>query len=164
MDGEKALLSYLSATFPSIAVELTSLEHLFSYPVFGIFRMRRFLPPLDAAAKLAAGRGKKIRVAIGMSGGVDSSVAALLLKETNLFDLRGIFMDNWDPSDEEGAEACRATRENDYSDARSVCSKLGIPIERVSFQKGIGIPSLFHSFEIMKWEIHQILIYFATAR
>ena len=60
--------------------------------------MRRFLPPLDAAAKLAAGRGKKIRVAIGMSGGVDSSVAALLLKETNLFDLRGIFLrSNWDP-------------------------------------------------------------------
>ena len=86
----------------------------------------RFLPPL--------GRTRQ-RVAIGVSGGVDSSVAALLLKRAKCFDLVGVWMDNWDPSDEEGADACRATREKDYEDARGVCKTLGIPLERVSFQK-----------------------------
>ena len=79
--------------------------------------------------------GSRTRIAVGMSGGVDSSVAALLLKQAKEFDLDlvGIFMDNWDPSDEEGAEACIASREQDFSDAQSVCAALDIPIERVDF-------------------------------
>lgn len=69
---------------------------------------------------------KKIRVALGMSGGVDSSVAALLLKEQG-FDVVGLFMKLWnDPT-------CSTSRENSccdekaQMDAKLVADKLGIP-------------------------------------
>jgi len=69
-------------------------------------------------------------VVVGMSGGVDSSVAAYLLKRQG-FDVVGIFMKNWDEEDDEGV--CTATA--DYSDVRSVSESIGIPYYTVNFAK-----------------------------
>lgn len=73
---------------------------------------------------------KNIRVVVGMSGGVDSSVAALLLKEQG-YDVVGIFMKNWDDTDEFGV--CTATE--DYEDVMRVCNQLDIPYYAVNFEK-----------------------------
>lgn len=73
---------------------------------------------------------KDTRVVIGMSGGVDSSVAALLLKEQG-YDVIGIFMKNWDDTDENGV--CTATE--DYEDVIRVCNQIGIPYYAVNFEK-----------------------------
>lgn len=67
-----------------------------------------------------------MKVAVGMSGGVDSSVTALLLKEKGC-DVIGIFMKNWDEDDTE----CPAIQ--DYEDALSVCQKIGIPLYSFNF-------------------------------
>ena len=69
-------------------------------------------------------------VVVGMSGGVDSSVAAYLLKEQG-YDVVGIFMKNWEENDDEGV--CTATA--DYADVRSVCETIGIPYYTVNFAK-----------------------------
>ena len=68
------------------------------------------------------------RVVIGMSGGVDSSVAAWLLKQQG-FDVIGLFMKNWEDDDDD--EYC-STRQ-DWLDAVSVADVLGIDIEAVNF-------------------------------
>lgn len=70
------------------------------------------------------------RVVVGMSGGVDSSVAALLLKQQG-YDVIGIFMKNWDDTDETGF--CTATE--DYDDVIKVCNQIGIPYYAVNFEK-----------------------------
>jgi len=67
------------------------------------------------------------RVVVGMSGGVDSSVAALLLKQQG-YQVHGLYMFNWD-EDEEGY--CTSAR--DYRDAQSVADQLDIPLHRVNF-------------------------------
>ncbi|MEK4230102.1 tRNA 2-thiouridine(34) synthase MnmA [Solibacillus sp. FSL H8-0538] len=72
----------------------------------------------------------QIRVVVGMSGGVDSSVAAHLLKEQG-YDVIGIFMKNWDDTDENGV--CTATE--DYEDVIAVCNQIGIPYYAVNFEK-----------------------------
>ena len=70
------------------------------------------------------------RVVVGMSGGVDSSVTALLLKEQG-YDVIGVFMKNWDEKDDNGA--CTAVE--DYADVRLVCQKLDIHYYTVNFVK-----------------------------
>lgn len=70
------------------------------------------------------------RVVVGMSGGVDSSVTALLLKEQG-YDVVGIFMKNWDDTDENGV--CTATE--DYKDVAKVADQIGIPYYSVNFEK-----------------------------
>src|SRR6476620_4220015 len=67
---------------------------------------------------------------VGMSGGVDSSVAALLLKEQG-YRVIGLFMKNWDEKDENGA--CQATQ--DFEDVARVCEKIDIPYYSVEFIK-----------------------------
>lgn len=88
------------------------------------------------------------RVALGISGGVDSAVAALLLKNRGNyshgfwkkiekkhpfvgFDVQGVFMKNWDITDEKGS--CRA--DEDYKDASFVCNQLNIKLHHVNFVK-----------------------------
>ena len=78
------------------------------------------------------------KVVIGMSGGVDSSVAALLLKEQG-YDVIGLFMRNWDSfanGEIDGSpvgDIC--PQEEDYNDALKVCESLNIPLHRVDFIK-----------------------------
>ena len=69
----------------------------------------------------------KDRVIVGLSGGVDSAVAALLLKEQG-WEVHGLFMSNW----EEDADGyCTAAQ--DFQDARAVARELAIPLHRASF-------------------------------
>ncbi len=70
------------------------------------------------------------RVVVGMSGGVDSSVTALLLKQQG-YDVVGVFMKNWDDTDENGV--CTATE--DYKDVAKVATQIGIPYYSVNFEK-----------------------------
>ncbi len=70
----------------------------------------------------------KKRVVVGMSGGVDSSVAALLLKEQG-YDVVGLFMHNWEETDENGC----CTSAEDWQDVVGVCGKIGIPCYSVNF-------------------------------
>src|SRR5690625_1953515 len=72
----------------------------------------------------------KTTVVVGMSGGVDSSVTAQLLKEQG-YNTIGIFMKNWDDTDEFGV--CTATE--DYEDVRLVAEQIGIPYYSVNFEK-----------------------------
>ncbi|MGM0589044.1 MAG: tRNA 2-thiouridine(34) synthase MnmA [Bacteroidota bacterium] len=70
------------------------------------------------------------RVVVGMSGGVDSSVAALVLKQAG-YEVIGLFMKNWDEEDENGV--CTATE--DYEDVVRVAEQIGIPYYSVNFVK-----------------------------
>jgi len=80
------------------------------------------------------------KVVIGMSGGVDSSVAAILLKKQG-YDVIGLFMRNWDSSinndilgnPDLNSDIC--PQEKDYNDALKVCKKIGIPLHRIDFVK-----------------------------
>ena len=79
------------------------------------------------------------KVVIGMSGGVDSSVAAIILQKQG-YEVVGLFMRNWDsladgelngPTTKSGI----CPQEEDYNDAKAVCDKLGIPLYRKDFVK-----------------------------
>ena len=74
---------------------------------------------------MSKNKGKK--VVVGMSGGVDSSVAALLLKQEG-YEVQGLFMQNWQ---NEPGEVC--TSEVDFKDASKVCDSLAIPLHRANF-------------------------------
>ena len=71
-----------------------------------------------------------MRIVVGMSGGVDSSVAALLLKQQG-YDVVGVFMKNWEEKDENGV--CTDTA--DYEDVQRVCEAIDIPYYTVNFVK-----------------------------
>ncbi len=72
----------------------------------------------------------KTRIIVGMSGGVDSSVAALLLKQQG-HDVRGLFMKNWEADD--GDEHCSAAQ--DLADAAQICARLDIALHTVNFSR-----------------------------
>lgn len=72
----------------------------------------------------------KKKVVVGMSGGVDSAVSALLLKEQG-YDVIGLFMNNWEEEDNTG----HCTADTDFADVRRVCDKLEIPYYSVNFAK-----------------------------
>jgi tRNA-uridine 2-sulfurtransferase len=69
---------------------------------------------------------RSTRVIVGLSGGVDSAVAALLLRDAG-YEVHGLYMSNWD------AEDAYCTSAQDYQDARAVANDLGIVLHRVSF-------------------------------
>ncbi len=66
-------------------------------------------------------------VIVGMSGGVDSAVAALLLQRAG-YAVQALFMSNWEDDDD-----AYCTTANDFQDARRVCDALNLPLHRVSF-------------------------------
>lgn len=68
------------------------------------------------------------KVIVGMSGGVDSSVSALLLQQAG-YQVEGLFMKNWDEDD--GSEYC--TAKDDLADAEAVCDKLAIKLHSANF-------------------------------
>src|SRR5690554_4421705 len=70
------------------------------------------------------------RVIVGLSGGVDSSVAALLLLEQG-YRVEGLFMKNWEDDDTE--TYCSAA--DDLADAKNVCAELGIPLHQANFAR-----------------------------
>lgn len=80
------------------------------------------------------------KVVIGMSGGVDSSVAAILLKEQG-YEVIGLFMRNWDSSlngdflGNPNLDNNICPQEQDYNDALEVCKKIDIPLHRIDFVK-----------------------------
>jgi len=90
------------------------------------------MPPFPSAAAAGSADPSDPRpdpnlVIVGMSGGVDSAVAALLLKEAG-HTVQGLFMANWE-DDEDGY----CTTASDWQDARRVCDTLNIPLHRASF-------------------------------
>src|SRR5580658_1093381 len=70
--------------------------------------------------------GPSARVIVGLSGGVDSAVAALLLKETG-WNVQGLFLSNWEDDE------AYCTGAQDFQDARAVAKELGIVLHRASF-------------------------------
>ena len=72
----------------------------------------------------------KKTVVVGMSGGVDSSVAALLLKEQG-YNVVGLFMRNWEETGENGV----CTADDDFEDVKRVCGLLDIPYYTVNFAR-----------------------------
>ena len=70
------------------------------------------------------------KVLVGMSGGVDSSVSAFLLKEEG-YEVHGLFMKNWD--DDDGTPYCSA--KEDFMDAAFVADQLNIPLYEINFAK-----------------------------
>lgn len=94
-------------------------------------------PAAAAAASVAGlatgadvGAGRPRRVAVGISGGVDSAVAAMLLQQQG-HDVVGVFMRNWDESEEMGNQNCSV--EQDLRDATAVCRQLSIPLHEADF-------------------------------
>ncbi len=71
---------------------------------------------------------QKKRVVCGMSGGVDSAVAAYLLKQQG-YDVVGVFMKNW----QDDGQGCNAAQ--DYEDVQSVCTAIDIPYYTVNFEQ-----------------------------
>jgi len=83
----------------------------------------------------------KKRVAVGLSGGVDSAVAALLLKEQG-DEVIGIFMKNWQDED--------CTAQNDYEDVKKICARIDIPYYTVNFSADYWDKVFLHFVEEYK--------------
>ena len=77
---------------------------------------------------------KKMRIAVAMSGGVDSSLSAALLVRQG-FDVVGIFMKNFSSEGWAGVLAKDCPWEQDQHDAQAVCRKLRIPFSSVNFER-----------------------------
>lgn len=73
---------------------------------------------------------REVKVAVGISGGVDSAVAACLLQKEG-YNVTGVFMRNWDEAEEKGNSNCSI--EEDFREATKVCESLGIRLLEANF-------------------------------
>lgn len=85
-------------------------------------------PQTPGRCSISVAMSSRAHIIVGLSGGVDSAVAALLLLEQG-HRVEGLFMRNWEDDDTD--TYCSA--EADLADARSVCAELGIPLHQVNF-------------------------------
>lgn len=81
-------------------------------------------------AKIEQNKNNNQKVMVGVSGGVDSAVTALVLKQQG-YEVVGAYMQNWEVDRED--PFCRA--EQDLSDAKAICDQLDIPLVTVNFAK-----------------------------
>lgn len=88
----------------------------------------RFFQTSNLLRTMTNSNPNQTRVIVGMSGGVDSSVAALLLLQQG-YQVEGLFMKNWEEDD--GTEYC--TAKEDLADAQAVCDTLGIVLHTANF-------------------------------
>ena len=98
-------------------------------------------------------------VVVGLSGGVDSSLSAALLKENGMH-VTALFMKNWEEDDNESY--CAAAK--DREDAQKVCDKLGIELKTINFASEYGTMSLRSSYLNMPPVEPPILTFSAIAR
>ena len=115
------------------------LSRLFGHPTVRFLRTLQMMSLIEIFGRITYNTGcmriakAKIKVAVGVSGGVDSSVAAALLKQQG-YDVFGVFMHFW------SEDVCGKVRDNiccsleAQEDARKVCRKLGIPFYVMNFK------------------------------
>src|SRR5260221_10740208 len=89
--------------------------------------MRRGLPRRAEFPVAAVLQGLRMKIVVGMSGGVDSSVAALLLKRAG-HEVVGLFMKNWEDDDDQYCPA-----REDLVEAAAAADRIGIELEAVNF-------------------------------
>ena len=99
---------------------------LLQYDVSAYIEFSHYLMTYLKSMSLSA--SKPTKVVVGMSGGVDSSVAAWMLKQQG-YEVVGLFMKNWE--DDDNDEYCSARQ--DWLDVVSVADKIGIDVEAVNF-------------------------------
>ena len=100
-----------------------------------------------------------LRVIVGLSGGVDSSVSALLLQREG-YEVEGLFMKNWEEDDD--TEYC--TAKQDLADAEAVANHLSIHYTELILQQSIGTTSLNTFYLNTKQEEHQTPTFCVTAK
>ena len=87
------------------------------------------------------GPRKGDHITIALSGGVDSSVTALLLAQSSQYDLSAVFMRNWNELDESGSlqpgsgGSTGCTWQRDWADVEAVCRHLGIPVRMIDLSR-----------------------------
>jgi predicted PP-loop superfamily ATPase len=97
---------------------------IFVIPKFQSKQTSRFHASSQSLFTGNALKAHKGSIAVAMSGGIDSSVAALILKDQG-YDCVGVFMTNWDTSDEAGDITCNVNRDREHM--KQVCERLNIP-------------------------------------
>ena len=101
----------------------------------------------------------QIKVIVGMSGGVDSSVSAYLLQQQG-YQVEGLFMKNWEEDDTD--EYCSAAQ--DLADAKAVCDKLGMKLHTINFAAEYWDNVFEHFLEEYKATVRRTPISCATRR
>ena len=104
---------------------------------------------------------KNNKVVVALSGGVDSSVAAFLLKEQG-FEIIGLFMKNWHDENVTISDECPWL--DDSNDAMLVAEKLNIPFQTVDLSKEYKDKIIDYMFDEYSKEIHQTLIFYVIEK